>query len=530
MSYRLLIALLVLWLLAGCSSHAPADPPSGTPTPHPFLSQQQQDIGDMVDGEALFSEQVPTSTPNPTPTSEVFLNAAGGEAETAVSTNTFRLPILMYHHISSTPANSVGSEFFVSPTAFRSHMAYLADNKYTPITLDQLSASLNDGVALPDNPIILTFDDGYSDAYDNAFPILQEFGFTGTFFIITDLADQTTDGYMNWDMIAEMADAGMSIQSHSRNQGDLRGRDPEEIVADLQGSQQAIARHTNTTPRYLAYPQGQYDDTVLDALAELAFAGALTANMTWQDTFERPFTWPRLFVNHDLPVADFANLITFAALSSQERQARANERLLTANVYSDTLADDWALSGSPRSDWVEQDTTQVHLGSTAIAAKLAQPGDYLFFHVAENATGQYHRNRVYGFGFWLYSGVGEIAPDDLSIIVAGSNVYPYWRADDDSLADQEIFTFSGRRLYGLDFDRPLPAQTWIRVEILLDELFYDPLYQTSASAAADTTQNTNQDGFIIDPDYEFVTGFYVEVEGRLSQTIYIDDVQILLLE
>lgn len=529
MSFRLFVALLLLGLLAGCTSNMPANPPAGTPTPHPFLAQENQELGDLVEGETLFSQRLPTATPEPTPTSSVaeFVGVAE-EGETAVSANIFRIPILMYHHIDTIAANAVGSEFFVSPAAFRQQMGYLADNSYTPITLNQLSAHLNAGAVLPENPIILTFDDGYNDAYDNAFPILQEFGFTGTFFIITDLADEEIEGYMNWEKIAEMAEAGMSIQSHSRTQGDLRGRDHDELLVDLTASQQAIARHTNTTPHYLAYPRGLYNDEVLAAVEEAGFAGGLTASITWQDGFERPLTWPRLFVNHNLPVPDFANLITFAAFDSQERLARANERLLVANIYSDKVEGDWALSGSPNSDWVEQDSSQPHLGDYALAAKLSRPGDSLLFHVAENAQGQYHRDHVYGFGFWLYSGAGEIAPDDLSIIVAGSNVYPYWRADDDSLDGQEVLTFSGRRLYGLDFTRPLPPNTWIQVEIILDELFYDPLYLTEATTT--TTTDATQSEFIIDPNYEYVTGFYIEAVGGMSQTIYIDDVQILLLE
>lgn len=529
MLYRLFVTLLLVWLLAGCNDTAPADPPAGTPTPHPFLSQENQELSDLVAGESLFSEQLPTATPEPTPTSGVAeLITEGGAGETAVSTPSFRLPILMYHHIDTISANTVGSEFFVSPAAFRKQMQHLADNGYTPITLDQLSAHLSDSAELPENPIILTFDDGYSDAYSNAFPILQEFGFTGTFFVITDLADEEVEGYATWAQIGEMADAGMSIQSHSRTQGDLRGRDAADLLADLTASQQAIATHTSTTPRYLAYPRGLFNDAVLAAVEEAGFAGALTASMTWQDGFERPLTWPRLFVNHDLPVADFANLITFANFDSQERQARANERLLVANIYSDSVEGDWLLTGSPNSDWVEQDNNQIHLGDYALAAKLSQPGDHLFFHVAENAQGQYHRDRVYGFGFWLYSGTEEIAPDDLSIIVAGSNVYPYWRADDDSLDAQEVLTFSGRRLYGLDFTRPLPPNTWIQVEVILDELSYDPLYLTESETTAASEEDDEE--FIIDPNYEYVTGFYIEAVGHLAQTIYIDDVQILLLD
>lgn len=94
----------------------------------------------------------------------------------------------MYHYVSTPPddADIYRRDLSTEPEMFRQQMAYLAENGFTPIDFYDLSLAIVNKSTLPDKPVILTFDDGYLDNYQNAFPVLQEYGFTGTFFIITD--------------------------------------------------------------------------------------------------------------------------------------------------------------------------------------------------------------------------------------------------------------------------------------------------------------------------------------------------------
>ena len=88
------------------------------------------------------------------------------------------------------------------------------------------------GTPLPPTSIILTFDDGYIDHYVTVLPILQEMGFVGTYFIITGRADVNDPAYINWTQIKTMADAGMSIESHTKSHLDLLGRDRDLLVPE----------------------------------------------------------------------------------------------------------------------------------------------------------------------------------------------------------------------------------------------------------------------------------------------------------
>ncbi|NJL57350.1 polysaccharide deacetylase family protein [bacterium] len=77
-------------------------------------------------------------------------------------------------------------------------MRYLQSEGYSTISLYALDRALLTGTPLPRKPIVLTFDDGHIDHYAHVFPLLREYGFTGTFFIITGKADRAVPDYLSW--------------------------------------------------------------------------------------------------------------------------------------------------------------------------------------------------------------------------------------------------------------------------------------------------------------------------------------------
>ena len=94
-----------------------------------------------------------------------------------------QLLILMYHRFS---ASSHGSR--VSADQFRQHLRYLS-NHANPVSLRDGLAALATGEPLPPNPVVITIDDGYRDAYDIALPLIREFNFNATLFAVTDFVD-----------------------------------------------------------------------------------------------------------------------------------------------------------------------------------------------------------------------------------------------------------------------------------------------------------------------------------------------------
>lgn len=219
-----------------------------------------------------------------------------------------QVPILMYHYISAPPAGAdkYRVDLSVSPDVFRQQMAYLRDNGYTTIDFYDLSLAITKQTTLPPKPVIITLDDGYRDNYENAYPILREFGFEATFFIISEFIDQGIDRYMTWPMVEELAAAGMRIEVHSRTHIDLRGRSREELVWQMLGPQETIAAHIGYTPRYFSYPSGRYDEAAVAMVEELGFWGAVTTRSGVLHGFENRYLWSRQRIPNGLPLHEFA--------------------------------------------------------------------------------------------------------------------------------------------------------------------------------------------------------------------------------
>jgi peptidoglycan/xylan/chitin deacetylase (PgdA/CDA1 family) len=205
----------------------------------------------------------------------------------------------MYHHISEPPP---GSDFMqydlsVSPQNFRAQLRYLQENGYESITLNDLALYLTVGQPLPPKPVILTFDDGYADVYTHAFPLLQRFGFTGTFFLISSPIDAHNPDFVSWDQVTEMHAAGMKFEPHSYDHPDMRNRGQNFVVFQIVAPQQAIEARTGETCRFFGYPSGRYDQFVIDVLRSANFWGGVLTEQGATHTVDDLFVLKRVRIH-----------------------------------------------------------------------------------------------------------------------------------------------------------------------------------------------------------------------------------------
>ncbi len=221
------------------------------------------------------------------------------------------VPLLMYHYISTPPedADIYRQDLSVTPETFRQQMQYLADNGYHTISLYDLTRALRQGMPLPSDPVVLTFDDGYRDAYENAFPVLKEFGFTGTFFVITTRLDVGDPAYLSWTQAAEMAAAGMSIESHTKDHPNLRERDNDFLIYQILGSVESIEAHTGHRPHMLAYPSGRWDAHVLAVLPEVGIWAAVVTEGGIEHTTDSIYLLRRVRISGETDLPMFAALL-----------------------------------------------------------------------------------------------------------------------------------------------------------------------------------------------------------------------------
>jgi peptidoglycan/xylan/chitin deacetylase (PgdA/CDA1 family) len=183
----------------------------------------------------------------------------------------------MYHHIGEPPpgADAIRRDLSVSPIKFAEQLNYLQREGYQAITLNDLALYLTVGKPLPSKPIILTFDDGYRDAYTRAFPLLHHFRMMGTFFLTTGPIDARSPDWLSWAQVKEMHASGMEFEPHSYDHADLRHRGFKFLVFQIQASREAIEARTGETCRFFAYPSGRYDQAVVDVLRSAHFWGGV---------------------------------------------------------------------------------------------------------------------------------------------------------------------------------------------------------------------------------------------------------------
>ncbi len=289
---------------------APAETATTLPTAtsSPTLPPTATTMGAATATSTPLSTSVPyTLTPSPTATNIPLPLPTPHE----VYSWTLKVPILMYHYISIPPedADKYRIDLSVAPEDFRQQMAYLAQNGYNTITFEDLSRAIADKQDLPEKPVIITIDDGYRDNYENAFPILQEFGLTATIFLVTDPIDQGNPAYMNWGMVEEMAAAGIQFGPHTKTHPDLRGLSREKLIWQILGSQETVAAHVGYTPLYFAYPSGRYDEDTIAILKDLNFWGAVTTLGGKWHGFNDRFEWTRVRVHNYTALSEFIDLV-----------------------------------------------------------------------------------------------------------------------------------------------------------------------------------------------------------------------------
>ncbi len=297
-------------------------------TPEPFPSAMVVQIaGAIMPSPTVTVTPTPTSTPTAIPTDTPTPTATATPTRTPIPTRTptptptrdpnhytARVPILMYHYISDPPpdADKYRLDLSVTPANFQTQMEYLASEGYTPIRLSDLAEFLLNGSPLPPQPIVLTFDDCYADNYENAFPVLKNYGFPATFFAITQFTDEKRPGYMTWDQLEELAIEGMEIGAHTMNHIDLKGKSRAVQTSEIAGSKLLIESRIGTPVKVFSYPASKYDALTISILRSTGFLAAVTADTQGtRHTTEEIYELKRIRVRGNYSITEFAYWIKY---------------------------------------------------------------------------------------------------------------------------------------------------------------------------------------------------------------------------
>lgn len=204
------------------------------------------------------------------------------------------LPIFLYHIIS--PAR--GYKFGITPDEFENDLMYLSRNGYTTITMTQLIDYVDSGKALPQKPVILSFDDGYYNNYAYAYPLLKKYHAKMVLAVIGKSTDDFSThpsnnmvyAHVTWVQINEMLGSGLvEVQNHTYNLHEISGgrtgcmQKPGETQAqykkiienDVGTLQNEITEKTGFTPNTFVYPYGKSSKNTDEILKDLGFKATL---------------------------------------------------------------------------------------------------------------------------------------------------------------------------------------------------------------------------------------------------------------
>jgi len=182
--------------------------------------------------------------------------------------------VLMYHHIGPLPDDhdKIRYSLTVSQEDFESQLKYLKENNFNILTLGELEKSIAQN-KVPVKPVIITFDDGYEDNFIYAKPILEKYGFWGTFFIISSKIGQAE--YMSEEQIKELA-KGNEIGSHSYSHPSLVRLSNYYLERELKTSKDNLQALIGKEVVSFCYPAGKFDDRTVEKLKEFGYNIAVT--------------------------------------------------------------------------------------------------------------------------------------------------------------------------------------------------------------------------------------------------------------
>ncbi len=177
---------------------------------------------------------------------------------------TERLPILMYHRIASTGADEL-APWRVMPKAFEEQLRFLRDHGFHSTTFKQWRGYVEFGTPIPAGAVMLTFDDGFVDFADEAWPLLRKYGFDATLFVVSNHVggSNTWDHHfgdrlplLGWSDLRALNAEGVDVGSHTATHRSLTAINPIDAYHDLKRSKRELEDRLGSAVRSVAYPYG----------------------------------------------------------------------------------------------------------------------------------------------------------------------------------------------------------------------------------------------------------------------------------
>ena len=206
------------------------------------------------------------------------------------------VPVLCYHRF----AERCDASLCTPTDLFERQMDYLEKNAYRVISMAEFLEFLSYRRSIPRKAVVITMDDGYSSAYEIAFPILKRHGFTATLFVYTDFVG-TSRSALTWDQLRAMKSGGFEIGSHSLSHCDLTKKKEGEsdeayldrVRKELLLSKKILDDKLAQNTIYLAFPYGEFNQRLVALCHETGYRLGFSVKQGGNAFFAHPLSLKR---------------------------------------------------------------------------------------------------------------------------------------------------------------------------------------------------------------------------------------------
>jgi len=201
--------------------------------------------------------------------------------------------VFMYHRFGedTIPSTNIRIE------QFEAHLEELKTGGYTVIDLADMVEALDTGGELPDRAVAITIDDAFQSVYTEAWPRLKAAGLPFTLFVSTDVVDQGVHGYMTWEQIAELKEAGVGIGHHTASHLHMASSEPPTNRLELEKAGRRFEEQLGAAPVLFAYPYGEAGTAVTNLIREQGFTAAFGQHSGVAGPGDDMFYLPRFSLN-----------------------------------------------------------------------------------------------------------------------------------------------------------------------------------------------------------------------------------------
>jgi peptidoglycan/xylan/chitin deacetylase (PgdA/CDA1 family) len=214
------------------------------------------------------------------------------------------IPILCYHRV-----GAGSTKMDIAPTKLEAQLQWLHDNGRPVVRLSDLAAFMAGKRALPHGAVVITFDDGYESVYRNAFPLLRKWDVPATLFVYTDFVG-SRDG-VSWAQLDEMQRSGLvDVQAHSKTHSNLIELEGGRARLDTELRQpraviERVLAGAGAKVRDFAYPYGDANETVLDAMRRAGYEIGVTVDPGGNPFYASPLLLKRVMIFGDQDLEQF---------------------------------------------------------------------------------------------------------------------------------------------------------------------------------------------------------------------------------